>query len=152
MNKALCFFMLVVNPIWCCGMVYLTPQLEYKEAKVVEIEEVFTPINKKEDDSPVWGSNRPKIESTKGEIAGPTVFDQGEPENIILDINDPRVQEVIKRMVSSTIHEAFKNKQLQKELDEKKKCCTSSTKLKIALLTAMSSTATAVITIILNNM
>ncbi|HWY35020.1 MAG TPA: hypothetical protein VNX68_10260, partial [Nitrosopumilaceae archaeon] len=72
--------------------------------------------------------------------------------NVILDINDPLVQEIIKRIVSTSIHEAFRNKELQKELANKNKCCTSSTKLKIALLTAMSSTATAVLTIILNNM
>ncbi len=74
-----------------------------------------------------------------------------EERNIVLDITDPEVQEVIRKVVSSSIHEAFKNKQLERELENKRKCCTSSTKLKIALLTAMSSTLTAVVTIILNN-
>jgi catabolite regulation protein CreA len=94
--------------------------LEQEQKRIIEIEEVFTPI-------------------------------QGEDPYIILDINDPKVQEVIKRVVSASIHEAFKNKELEKELANKNKCCTSTTKLKIALLTALSSTATAVITIILNN-
>lgn len=81
------------------------------------------------------------------------VFTPVNPEerNIVLDINDPEVQEIIKRVVSASIKEAFKNKELEKEIANKKKCCNSTTKLKIALLTALSSTATAVITIILNN-
>jgi len=74
-----------------------------------------------------------------------------EERNIVLDINDPEVQKVIHTVVSASIKEAFKNKQLEEELARNKKCCNSSTKLKIALLTALSSTATAVITIILNN-
>lgn len=134
MNKSLCFLMFVVNPM--VSMTYLPPN---PESKVAQIDEVFTPINK-------------DANSTAGEISGPTIFDDMDDKNIILDINDPRVQEVIKRMVSMSIHEAFKNKELQKELDNKKKCCTSSTKLKVALLTASFSTATAIITIILNNM
>jgi hypothetical protein len=151
MKVPICF-LLIVNNVSACGMTYLPPQGEFKEAKVIQVDEVFTPINKYEDDSPPFGAHRKKINSTAGEIAGPTIFDDMDDKNIILDINDPLVQEIIKRIVSTSIHEAFRNKQLQKELAEKKKCCTSSTKLKIALLTAMSSTATAVLTIILNNM
>jgi len=79
------------------------------------------------------------------------VFTPIEDQNIILDINDPEVQAIIKRVVSASIHEAFKNKELEKELANKKKCCNSSTKLKIALLTAVSSVATAIVTIALNN-
>ena len=134
MNKPLCFLMFTINPI-CYGMTYLPEKPEYKEARIIE--EVFTPINKEGN-------------STAGEISGPTISE--DERNVILDINDPLVQEIIKRIVSTSIHDAFKNKELQKELANKNKCCTSSTKLKIALLTAMSSTATAVLTIILNNM
>ncbi len=79
------------------------------------------------------------------------VFTPIEDRNIILDINDPEVQAIIKKVVSASIHEAFQNKQLEKEIANKKRCCNSSTKLKIALLTALSSTATAIITIALNN-
>jgi len=74
-----------------------------------------------------------------------------EERNIILDVNDPEVQKVIHQVVSASIKEAFKNKQLEEELRRKRICCNSSTKLKIALLTALSSTVTAVVTIILNN-
>ncbi len=97
--------------------------------------------------SPVWGVNRTRVKEID------EVFTPINPEerNIVLDINDPEVQEVIRRVVSASIKEAFQNKELEKELANKEKCCNSSTKLKIALLTALSSTATAIITIILNN-
>lgn len=100
-----------------------------------------------EPQSPVWGANRKKVEEID-EVFTPVNVEE---RNIVLDINDPEVQEVIRRVVSASIHQAFKNKELEKELANKNKCCNSSTKLKIALLTALSSTATAIITIILNN-
>jgi rRNA processing protein Gar1 len=97
--------------------------------------------------SPVWGASRKKVEEID-EVFTPV---NEEERNIVLDINDPEVQKVIHSVVSASIKEAFKNKQLEEELRRKKACCNSSTKLKIALLTALSSTATAVVTIILNN-
>jgi len=101
----------------------------------------------KQPESPVWGATRKKVEEID-EVFTPV---NEEERNIILDINDPEVQEVIKRVVSASIKEAFHNKKLEEELNKKKICCNSSTKLKIALVTALSSTITAVITIILNN-
>jgi hypothetical protein len=74
-----------------------------------------------------------------------------EERNIILDVNDPEVQKVIHAVVSASIHEAFNVKQAQEELERKKRCCNSSTKVKAALITAGFSLATAIITIILNN-
>ncbi len=102
----------------------------------------------KEPESPVLGRRNKQEVKEIDEVFTPVNVEE---RNIVLDINDPEVQEVIRRVVSSSIREAFKNKELEKELANKKKCCTSSTKLKIALLTAFSSTATAIITIILNN-
>lgn len=143
MNKLFCFFMLIVGPIYSSEFLQPPKIVTKGEIKSIEIDEVY---------SPVLGEQRKQISSTSAQVDGPTIFDDMDDKNIILDINDPRVQEVIRRMVSMSIHEAFKNKELQKELENKKKCCTSSTKLKVALLTASFSTATAIITIILNNM
>lgn len=100
-----------------------------------------------EPQSPVWGANRKKVEEID-EVFTPV---NEEERNIVLDINDPEVQDVIKRVVSASIKEAFHSKKLEEELNRNNKCCNSSTKLKIALVTALSSTITAVITIILNN-
>lgn len=104
-------------------------------------------IREGEPKSPVWGANRPEVKEID-EVFTPV---NEEERNIVLDVNDPEVQEVIRKVVSASIREAFHNKRLEEELARNKKCCNSSTKLKIALLTALSSTATAVITIILNN-
>lgn len=140
MNKYLCFFMLIINPINA-----LQVGLEFDVNEGRKLKEV----RDEEPESPVLGSQRNKQQiKVIDEVFTPV---NEEERNIILDINDPEVQEVIKRVVSASIHEAFKNKELEKELANKKKCCTSSTKIKIALLTALSSTATAIITIALNN-
>lgn len=73
-----------------------------------------------------------------------------EERNIVLDINDPEVQEIIKKVVSASIHEAFKNKDVENEIKKKKVCCDSSAKVKAALIMAAATTVTGIVTIVLN--
>jgi hypothetical protein len=73
-----------------------------------------------------------------------------EDKSIILDINDPEVQGVIKKIVSISIRDVLDNKELEYELQRANTCCNSNNKVKLALITAATTSITGIVTIILN--
>lgn len=108
----------------------VSPVFGSQRKQVKEIDEVFTPVETKKEES--------------------EITDVPFEKTMTFDVNDPEVQEVIKKVVSASIKEAFHNKHLEEQLARSKRCCNSSTKLKIALITAATTSVTGIITIILN--